>query len=96
MSRSKLGKRYRCFQCACAFFDLGKGNPICPRCNSDQRKAPKKATFSRARSSSKRSEIRYLPGMDLGNESEAEGLEAMEFDDCELKDQSAVAVVEEE
>ena len=41
MEKPNLGKRYRCFGCGCAFYDLGKPKPICPRCGKNQSEAPK-------------------------------------------------------
>ena len=41
MAKQELGKRYRCYQCGCAFYDLKKPKAICPRCSADQAHAPK-------------------------------------------------------
>ena len=35
-----LGKKYTCFECGTKFYDLGRPEPICPRCGVDQRLAP--------------------------------------------------------
>lgn len=42
MGSSKLGKRWVCFSCRCKFYDLNKPAPLCPKCGTDQTKAPKK------------------------------------------------------
>ena len=34
-----LGKKYTCYSCHTKFYDLGKAEPICPKCGSDQRDA---------------------------------------------------------
>ena len=39
--KAKLGKRWTCYSCTGAFYDLNKPDPICPRCNADQRDTPK-------------------------------------------------------
>ena len=36
----KLGYKWTCFACAAKFYDLGKEEPICPKCGSDQRERP--------------------------------------------------------
>jgi hypothetical protein len=41
MGKHELGKRYRCYSCGCAFYDLKKTKAICPRCSADQSHAPK-------------------------------------------------------
>lgn len=35
-----LGKKYTCFKCTCKFYDLGRPEPLCPRCGADQREDP--------------------------------------------------------
>jgi hypothetical protein len=38
---SKLGTKWNCFQCGAKFYDLGKPQPLCPKCGADQRLRPK-------------------------------------------------------
>lgn len=38
--KSKLGKRYQCFQCSLKFYDLNRPEPLCPKCGTDQRENP--------------------------------------------------------
>jgi predicted nucleic acid-binding Zn-ribbon protein len=33
----ELGKKYECAECGTKFYDLGKPEPICPRCGTNQR-----------------------------------------------------------
>lgn len=35
-----LGKKYTCYVCSTKFYDLGKPEPICPKCGADQRENP--------------------------------------------------------
>jgi hypothetical protein len=35
-----LGKKFTCFKCECKFYDLGRPEPLCPRCGADQREDP--------------------------------------------------------
>ena len=44
MTSPKYGKRWVCFHCGCKFYDLKKPVSLCPKCGSDQSKAPKKDT----------------------------------------------------
>jgi predicted nucleic acid-binding Zn-ribbon protein len=32
-----LGKKYECAECGTKFYDLGKSEPICPKCGTNQR-----------------------------------------------------------
>jgi len=36
----KLGQKWACFSCGGKFYDLGKPEPICPKCGQDQRDSP--------------------------------------------------------
>ncbi|MDP2304573.1 MAG: FYDLN acid domain-containing protein [Pseudomonadota bacterium] len=38
--KSKLGKRFQCFQCGLKFYDLNRPEPLCPKCGADQRENP--------------------------------------------------------
>jgi len=38
--KSKLGKRYTCFECGLKFYDLNRPEPLCPKCGADQRNDP--------------------------------------------------------
>lgn len=38
--KAKLGTRWTCYSCGGHFYDLNKPEPICPRCQSDQRESP--------------------------------------------------------
>lgn len=35
-----LGAKFTCFKCQCKFYDLGRPEPLCPRCGADQREDP--------------------------------------------------------
>ena len=39
----KLGYKWSCFECGAKFYDLGKEEPICPKCGADQRDRPPEA-----------------------------------------------------
>jgi len=35
----ELGRKYTCYSCHTKFYDLGKPEPVCPKCGADQRDA---------------------------------------------------------
>jgi uncharacterized protein (TIGR02300 family) len=39
MPELKLGTKYECFNCGTKFYDLGKSDPLCPKCGANQRDA---------------------------------------------------------
>ena len=45
----ELGKKYECAECGAKFYDLGKSEPICPRCGTNQKAVEKAAPEPRAR-----------------------------------------------
>jgi|CXWL01.1.fsa_nt_gi uncharacterized protein (TIGR02300 family) len=34
-----LGKKYECYSCSTKFYDLGRPDPICPKCGANQKQA---------------------------------------------------------
>ncbi len=40
LDKTKLGKRYTCYQCGTKFYDLNRPEPLCPDCEADQTEAP--------------------------------------------------------
>jgi len=45
MAHKKYGDKYTCYQCGTKFFTMGKPKPVCPKCDANQRRAPKKSSF---------------------------------------------------
>lgn len=37
MPELKLGTKYECFSCGTKFYDLGKPEPLCPKCGANQK-----------------------------------------------------------
>jgi uncharacterized protein (TIGR02300 family) len=37
----ELGNKYECFSCGAKFYDLGKPDPVCPKCGANQKDARK-------------------------------------------------------
>lgn len=44
-----LGKKYTCYSCHTKFYDLNKPEPLCPKCNADQRDAEDKPLVTSGR-----------------------------------------------
>jgi hypothetical protein len=38
---AKLGHKWLCYSCGAKFYDLGRDEPLCPKCGADQRQRPK-------------------------------------------------------
>ena len=84
--KAKLGARWGCYSCGVKFYDLGKPEPICPRCQSDQRQSPKfeQPKAKRARPAKKAPAPRPPPEprTPVVVESETEG--ELDFEDVDL------------
>lgn len=38
--KERLGRKWACYSCGARFYDLNKPEPLCPKCNADQRQSP--------------------------------------------------------
>ncbi|MGZ5431974.1 MAG: FYDLN acid domain-containing protein [Thermoanaerobaculia bacterium] len=45
----ELGKKYTCYSCHTKFYDLGKPEPLCPKCKADQRDADEAPAYTAPR-----------------------------------------------
>lgn len=79
MSHPKFGEKYTCFQCGTKFYDMNKPKALCPKCQADQRKAPKRAHAKAA----KQAEV----APDFDNEEEDSPIEEEELDGFPIKDE---------
>jgi uncharacterized protein (TIGR02300 family) len=37
MAELNLGNKYECYNCGTRFYDLGKSEPVCPKCGANQK-----------------------------------------------------------
>jgi uncharacterized protein (TIGR02300 family) len=44
MPELKLGTKFECFNCGTKFYDLGKSDPVCPKCGANQKDAAQSDT----------------------------------------------------
>ncbi len=81
MATTKLGTKYLCYQCGTKFYDLGRPEPLCPNCKSNQKNAPPlteagKAAARDARRAPEEVEEAEAPDLELGiDDEELEGLD---------------------
>lgn len=47
---ANLGRKYTCYSCHTKFYDLGKPEPLCPKCGADQRDAEETPLYVTGRS----------------------------------------------
>lgn len=54
MPELKLGMKYECYNCGTKFYDLGKSDPVCPKCGADQRDSTQSDSPAASQSSRRR------------------------------------------
>jgi len=98
MSELKLGNKFECFNCGGRFYDLGKKDPICPKCGANQKdfeasESTSSSQAARARRkaelSKKASEEDDLDDIEAG-EVEVEELEGVDEDEFEDEEEEGV------
>ena len=92
--RAKLGQKWACFSCGTRFYDLNRGEPICPRCQTDQREKPKVEKTPKPRPTPKKAKRESKPAESSdpppdpaeAAEEDADLVVDAEIDDPELDD----------
>ena len=46
MAELNLGTKFECFSCGTRFYDLGKPDPLCPKCGANQKDAERGETYA--------------------------------------------------
>ena len=92
----ELGNKWECFSCGVKFYDLGRHEPICPKCGANQKDAKAAAEASEALAAAKRKRredavLRSLdepdeliPDADFDADEEEVAAGVVELDDEEL------------
>ncbi|HVT18627.1 MAG TPA: FYDLN acid domain-containing protein [Thermoanaerobaculia bacterium] len=85
MPELKLGNKFECFSCGTKFYDLGKTDPLCPKCGANQKNAAQ-AESPAASSASRRKRKAEIP----------KPIEVEEEEPIEIPDEEIVAPEVEE
>ncbi|HXG58253.1 MAG TPA: FYDLN acid domain-containing protein [Thermoanaerobaculia bacterium] len=90
----QLGRKYTCYSCHTKFYDLGKPEPICPKCGADQRDAEDAPVVptSRGRRAAPVPVVEPVEEPEFGVEAEGDDAEVEE----EILDEREEEVEEEE
>lgn len=82
MPELKLGTKYDCYNCGTKFYDLGKPEPVCPKCGANQKDAVTSESLAASQSSRRRRKAETAKPIDL--EEEEAPIEAVEIADDEM------------
>ena len=61
MPELKLGTKHECYSCGTKFYDLGKSEPICPKCGANQKDVTTSDSPSSGQSSRRRRKAEITP-----------------------------------
>ena len=68
MPELKLGSKYDCYNCGTKFYDLGKPEPVCPKCGANQKDAVSSESQAAGQSSRRRRKPEAAKPIDLDEE----------------------------
>ena len=98
--RAALGSKHTCFSCEVKFYDMNRPVPICPRCQADQREAPREPSPQRAATKPKaRAKKRPPPARVVEDQPRAEEADVVAADielDPAVIDDGPVVEIEDE
>lgn len=65
MPEIKLGNKYDCFSCGTKFYDLGKSEPVCPKCGANQKDASQSDSAAASQASRRKRKADVAKPVDL-------------------------------
>lgn len=68
MPELKLGTKYDCYNCGTKFYDLGKGEALCPKCGADQKDSARAETPAVSQSSRRKRKADVSRAIDIDDE----------------------------
>jgi hypothetical protein len=89
----ELGKKYTCYSCHTKFYDLGKPEPLCPKCNANQRDADEAPVYTAPRGRARvveepPEEEEFTPAASGGESSDEEGEDTFVATDDDREEES--------
>jgi len=82
MPELKLGTKYDCYNCGTKFYDLGKPEPVCPKCGANQKDAVSSESPAASQSARRRRKAETAKPIDLDEEETP--IEAPDLPDDEM------------
>ena len=89
MPELKLGTKYECYNCGTKFYDLGKSDPLCPKCGADQRDSTQADAPAASQASRRRRKADVAKAIDIEEDepidiADDEMVEPADMDDEDL------------
>jgi|SRR5688572_7846338 uncharacterized protein (TIGR02300 family) len=96
MPEIKLGNKFDCYSCGTKFYDLGKSEPICPKCGANQKDASQAETALAAASSRRKRKAEVAKIVEIEEDEPIADVGDEEMVGPELEEGELDAVEEEE
>lgn len=97
MPELKLGIKHECYNCGTKFYDLGKSEPLCPKCGADQRDSGQSESASTGQATRRRRKAEVSKPIEIEDEEPIEDIAAEdEMVEPELEETDLGTVEEEE
>lgn len=96
MPEIKLGNKYDCYSCGTKFYDLGKAEPICPKCGANQKDATQADAALAAQSSRRKRKAEVVKVVEIEEEEPIADIGDEEMVGPELEEGELAEVEEEE
>ncbi|HEY0514380.1 MAG TPA: TIGR02300 family protein [Thermoanaerobaculia bacterium] len=81
MPELKLGTKYECYNCSTKFYDLGKSEPLCPKCGANQKDAVQSESATTSQASRRRRKAEVVKPVDVEEEEPLEDVAVVAGDD---------------
>jgi|SRR5580693_3929678 uncharacterized protein (TIGR02300 family) len=95
MPELKLGTKYECFNCGTKFYDLGKAEPVCPKCGANQKDSVQAETPAASTASRRKRKPEVIKPIEPVEE-EAEPIDELPVDELETPEVDDEAEEEED
>ena len=96
MPELKLGTKYACYNCGTKFYDLGKGQALCPKCGADQKDSVQAESAAASQASRRRRKAEVVKPIDIEEEEPIAEVVDDELVEPDLEGAADLGEVEEE
>jgi uncharacterized protein (TIGR02300 family) len=96
MPELKLGTKYGCYNCGTKFYDLGKSDPLCPKCGADQRDSAQADSPAVSQASRRRRKADVAKPIDIEEDEPIDIADDEMVEPADMDDEDLGAEAEEE
>lgn len=86
MPELKLGTKFECYSCGTKFYDLGKAEPVCPKCGANQKDVAQNESPSVSQASRRRRKAEVGKAIDVEEDEPIADIDEEIVPDGELDD----------